>query len=130
MAPTSLKSSFTKSLASLIFSKKQKFPDITKIEASEVFYPTSKPVAGQSGKTGGGIRDYLPADIGTGSISVKVDKPISGPGPHGPSVDLTYEHKVLDGKHGNVIIGAGANKRPGEPVDSHVSMEATWSFGK
>lgn len=96
----------------------------------------TKRVLSFSKKTEGGdkknsVFDYIPkVDIGTGSIVLKVDKPLTGPGSHDPSVDVAYKHKVYDGEHGHVTLGAGAEKRPGQDISSHVSLEAAFEFGK
>ncbi|KAH0534654.1 hypothetical protein KQX54_006269 [Cotesia glomerata] len=62
-----------------------------------------------------------------GSIVLQGQKPLSGP-ERRPTWNLDYQHKIYEGKNGQISAGGGALKLPGQHVQPHIGVQGTWRF--
>ena len=62
-----------------------------------------------------------------GSVSVGVNKPLSGP-ERRPSYNIDYQHNIFQNKNGQISAGGGAVKYPGQKWQPQVGVQGTWRF--
>ncbi|XP_043278678.1 uncharacterized protein [Venturia canescens] len=62
-----------------------------------------------------------------GSVVVQAQKPLSGP-ERRPTYNIDYQHKIWQGKNGQVSASGGAQKLPGRRWEPNVGIQGTWRF--
>ncbi|XP_051165069.1 uncharacterized protein LOC127283941 [Leptopilina boulardi] len=62
-----------------------------------------------------------------GSVSATVQKPLSGP-ERRPTYNIDYNHKIWEGKNGQVSASGGAVKLPGQRWEPQVGIRGQWRF--